>query len=167
MKILSFLKSSNSLLISKVENVSTIRSFAIGSYMNQKNDPKKTVLFDFHRENGGKMVDFAGWCMPVVYDKLGISASHIHTRNKASIFDVSHMLQTKIYGKDKEKFLESLVVADVKGLPERSGTLSLFTNENGGILDDLIINKTDEGYLYVVSNAGCSDKIKAHFKVCF
>lgn len=56
------------------------------------------------------------------------------------------------------QFMESLVVSDVEGLHDNQGTLSLFTNERGGIIDDLIINKTDEGYLYVVSNAGCADK---------
>jgi len=110
------------------------------------------------------MVDFAGWCMPVLYDSLAISASHKHTRTNASIFDVSHMLQTKIYGKDKTAFIESLVVADVKSMKENSGGLSVFLNEEGGIMDDVIINTTNEDYLYVVSNAGCSDKIKAHLQ---
>ena len=53
----------------------------------------------------------------------------------------------------------------MKGLFQNNGTLSLFTNENGGILDDVIVNKVDEGFLYLVSNAGCSEKIKAHLKV--
>lgn len=61
--------------------------------------------------------------------------------------------------------MESLVVADVKNLATGSGTLSLFTNEQGGIMDDLIINKTSEDYLYVVSNAGCRTKIKDLLKV--
>nr|CAB3221501.1 aminomethyltransferase, mitochondrial-like [Phallusia mammillata] len=139
------------------------RKFSCGNVLYQ-DTAKKTVLYDFHKKHDGKMVDFAGWMMPVQYKALGIKASHHHTRKQASLFDVSHMLQTKIYGKDKESFIESLVVGDIKGLNANSGTLSLLTNENGGILDDLIINKTNEGYLYVVSNAGCSDKIKAHFK---
>ena len=71
-------------------------------------------------------------------------------RTKCSVFDVSHMLQTKVYGKDRDRFMESLTVADVKGLKENQGTLSLFTTPSGGIIDDLIINKTDWGHLYVV-----------------
>ena len=74
------------------------------------------------------------------------------------MFDVSHMLQTKVYGKDRDRFMESLTVADVKGLKENQGTLSLFTTPSGGIIDDLIVNKTDFGHLYVVSNAGCRHK---------
>uniref|UniRef100_H3CHM0 Aminomethyltransferase n=1 Tax=Tetraodon nigroviridis TaxID=99883 RepID=H3CHM0_TETNG len=124
---------------------------------------KKTPLFDFHRAHGGKMVEFAGWSMPVQYKDSHIS-SHMHTRERCSIFDVSHMLQTKVHGRDRVKFMESLVVADIAELRENQGTLTLFTNERGGIIDDLIVTKTDQGYLYVVSNAGCADKDSAHLK---
>lgn len=118
---------------------------------------KRTCLYDLHVHNGGKMVPFAGWEMPVQY-KEGISSSHLHVRSDAGLFDVSHMLQTKVTGKDKISFIESLTVADVESLNENQGTLSVFTNDTGGILDDLIINKTSDGYLYVVSNAGCAEK---------
>ncbi|KAM8754170.1 aminomethyltransferase, mitochondrial [Acanthopagrus schlegelii] len=124
---------------------------------------KKTQLFDFHREQGGKMVEFAGWSMPVQYKDSHI-ASHMHTREHCSIFDVSHMLQTKVYGKDRVKFMESLVVADIAELKDNQGTLTLFTNEKGGIIDDLIVTRTDQSYLYVVSNAGCADKDSARMK---
>ncbi|XP_061745354.1 aminomethyltransferase, mitochondrial [Nerophis ophidion] len=124
---------------------------------------KTTALFDFHRAHGGKMVEFAGWSMPVQYKDSHVS-SHAHTREHCSIFDVSHMLQTKVHGKDRIKFMESLVVADVLELKDNQGTLSLFTNDKGGIIDDLIVTKTDQDYLYVVSNAGCADKDSAHMK---
>lgn len=124
---------------------------------------KKTALFDFHRAHGGKMVEFAGWSMPVQYKDSHIS-SHMHTREHCSIFDVSHMLQTKVHGRDRVKFMESLVVADIAELQDNQGTLTLFTNEKGGIIDDLIVTNTDQGYLYVVSNAGCADKDSAHMK---
>lgn len=103
------------------------------------------------------MVDFAGWEMPVQY-KDSISESHLNVRSNAGVFDVSHMLQTKVSGSDAVEFMESLVVGDIAGLKENHGTLSVFTNDKGGIIDDLIINKTKEGYLYVVSNAGCAHK---------
>ncbi|XP_061621926.1 aminomethyltransferase, mitochondrial isoform X3 [Phyllopteryx taeniolatus] len=125
---------------------------------------KKTPLFDFHRAHGGKMVDFAGWRMPVQYKDSHVSA-HMHTREHCAIFDVSHMLQTKVHGKDRVRFMESLVVADISELKDNQGTLSLFTNEKGGIMDDLIVTKTNQGYLYVVSNAGCADKDSAHMKI--
>ncbi|XP_061179083.1 aminomethyltransferase, mitochondrial-like [Saccostrea echinata] len=123
----------------------------------QKESLKKTCLYDYHVKNGGKMVPFAGWSMPVQYTN-GISESHLHVRSAAGLFDVSHMLQTKVTGKDRVPFIESLIVGDIEGLKDNQGTLSIFTNEKGSILDDLIVSKTEEGYLYVVSNAGCADK---------
>jgi len=129
-----------------------------------KNYSKKTVLYDFHNEHGGKIVDFAGWLMPVQYKDLGIKESHVHTRTKCSLFDVSHMMQTKVYGKDRFKYIESLVVSDIQGLKADTGCLSVFTNDQGGILDDLIVSSTSSDYLYIVSNAGCSDKDYANMK---
>ncbi|KAI8985109.1 aminomethyltransferase [Pilobolus umbonatus] len=124
---------------------------------------KKTALYDFHVQHGGKMVPFAGYAMPVQYSGMGMLASHIHTRQKASIFDVSHMLQSRVTGKDRHKFFETLVVADLTHLPEGQGTLSVFTNEQGGIIDDTIIMQHKDS-LYVVSNAGCAEKDLAHIQ---
>jgi len=120
-------------------------------------EPARTCLYQFHVDNGGKMVDFAGYSMPVQYSSLGIGQSHLHTRQFCSLFDVSHMLQSRIFGKDRFAFMESITVADVKGLKPNSGALTLFTNTQGGIEDDLIVSNADE-HLYVVSNAGCRDK---------
>ncbi|XP_008970516.1 aminomethyltransferase, mitochondrial isoform X2 [Pan paniscus] len=103
------------------------------------------------------MVAFAGWSLPVQY-RDSHTDSHLHTRQHCSLFDVSHMLQTKILGSDRVKLMESLVVGDIAELRPNQGTLSLFTNEAGGILDDLIVTNTSEGHLYVVSNAGCWEK---------
>ncbi|PIO75574.1 aminomethyltransferase [Teladorsagia circumcincta] len=119
---------------------------------------KRTCLFDFHNKHGGKIVPFAGYEMPVQYADLNIQESCRHTREHVSIFDVSHMLQTHITGKDRVAFIESLTTADVEGLPVNSGTLSVFTNEKGGIKDDLIVSKTEYDYIYMVTNAGCIDK---------
>lgn len=74
-----------------IQRVLTKRFYAASA----SSEIKKTALYDFHVKKGGKMVPFAGYYMPVQYDNLGISASHLHTRQKASIFDVSHMLQSR------------------------------------------------------------------------
>ncbi|KAG0228537.1 hypothetical protein BGW41_003397 [Actinomortierella wolfii] len=153
------LKAVKSLPVSSARTVIQ-RSFAAAA---SQEALKKTVLYDFHIEQGAKMVPFAGWSMPVQYAKLGVGASHVWTRQNASIFDVSHMLATRITGKDRIKFFESLTVADLENLPVGSGTLSVFTNENGGIIDDTIITKHQDS-LYVVSNAGCADKDLAHIR---
>ncbi|ORE11028.1 aminomethyltransferase mitochondrial precursor [Rhizopus microsporus var. microsporus] len=124
---------------------------------------KKTALYDLHVKHGGKMVPFAGYSMPVQYGNMGLIASHLHTREKASIFDVSHMLQSRVTGKDRKKFFETLVVADLHNMPVGQGTLSVFTNEQGGIIDDTIIMQQEDN-LYVVSNAACADKDIAHIR---
>ena len=80
-------------------------------------------------------------------------------RNHCSIFDVSHMLQTRVRGKDSQSFIEQLCVADVKqNLQPNQSTLTVFTNSKGGIIDDLIVTKLDDTNLYIVSNAGCRHK---------
>ncbi|KAJ2548480.1 hypothetical protein EV175_004814 [Coemansia sp. RSA 1933] len=122
---------------------------------------RQTALYDLHKKHGAKFGPFAGWDMPLVYADQGALDSHLHTRKHSSIFDVSHMLQTRVTGKDRHRFLEYLVVGDLKELPVGGSTLSLFTNEKGGIEDDTIVTQQD-GSLYVVSNAGCADKDLAH-----
>ena len=92
------------------------------------------------------MVEFAGYDMPVQYNGLGILEEHSNCRNNASVFDVSHMGQVRIHGKDRVEFIESLCVGDIKELKTGSATLSLFTNEEGGINDDTIITNLD-GFL--------------------
>lgn len=109
------------------------------------------------------MVPFGGWSMPVQY-KDSIQDSHHHVRNRVGIFDVSHMMQTKIYGKDRIPFIESLTVVNAKILKPGMGSLTVFTNEQGGINDDLIVTNMDDGYLYVVSNAACDHKDYANME---
>eukprot|EP00127_Corallochytrium_limacisporum_P002995 Clim_evm42s144 gene=Clim_evmTU42s144 len=124
-------------------------------------DLKKTCLYDFHLEHGGKMVEFAGYAMPVQYGDLSHKESHMHTRTKASLFDVSHMLQLTIHGKDRTNFLEKLVVGDIKEMTPNTGALSLMTNTNGGIIDDTVISNAGD-FINMVANAGCADKDRAH-----
>ena len=95
--------------------------------------------------------------MPVQYSSLGISASHLHTRSHCSIFDVSHMLQTRVWGRHRRDFIESLTVVDMINMKPNTGALTVFTNHAGGILDDLIVTEAVD-HLYVVSNAGCRDQ---------
>jgi len=125
---------------------------------------KQTVLHDFHTSLGGKMVPFAGYSMPVQYASEGIKASHLWVRSSAGLFDVSHMGQVRLRGKDAVSWLEGLVVADVAGLAPGTGTLSVLTTESGGIIDDTIISNLGDGALGMVINAGCKDKDLAHMR---
>jgi len=154
----SFSRSNLTQTVARSQFKGTIRCFAESSTQNLK----KTSLHKLHVDSGAKMVEFCGWDMPIQYPD-GIMNSHLHTRSKAGLFDVSHMSQLKITGKDRIKFLEGLVVADLQNLPQGSSQLSVLTNENGGIIDDTIITNAGD-YLYVVVNAGCADKDIAHLK---
>jgi aminomethyltransferase len=109
------------------------------------------------------MVPFAGWSMPIQY-KDTIMESTIHCRTHASIFDVSHMCGLTLSGKDAITFLETLVVADVASLQDGTGTLSVFTNEKGGIIDDTVITRVTKDEIYLVVNAGCREKDLAHLE---
>ncbi len=112
----------------------------------------KTALNDYHRNSlKAKMVNFEGFDMPVQYS--GIIPEHFACRNNAALFDVSHMGQVRIHGKDKFDFIEALCVSDIKELKEGSGTLTTFTNDQGGIIDDSIVTNMEK-YISIVFNAG-------------
>ena len=101
---------------------------------------KKTPLFDLHVALGGKMVPFAGYAMPVQYP-LGVMKEHLHTREAAGLFDVSHMGQAFLKGKSKKdigKIFEALVPGNIAGLKPGRLRYTLFLNEQGGIMDDLM-----------------------------
>lgn len=109
------------------------------------------------------MVPFAGWSMPIQY-KDSIMDSTVNCRTNGSLFDVSHMCGLSLKGKDCVPFLEKLVVADVAGLSPGTGTLTVFTNEKGGAIDDSIVTKVKDDHIYIVVNAGCRDKDLAHIE---
>jgi aminomethyltransferase len=122
----------------------------------------QTGLFDLHQEIGAKMVPFAGYAMPVQYP-LGVMGEHNWTREKAGLFDVSHMGQVILRGADAAAALETLVPVDVIGLAEGRQRYGMFTNAQGGILDDLMIaNRGD--HLFLVVNAACKDADIAHMQ---
>lgn len=107
------------------------------------------------------MVPFAGWSMPIQYADSIMDATK-HCRSQASLFDVSHMCGLSLEGKDAVAFLETLVVGDVAGIPVGSGSLSVFTNEKGGIIDDTVVTRSGENSVYLVVNAGCREKDLEH-----
>lgn len=126
---------------------------------------KRTPLFDLHLELGAKMVPFAGYDMPVQYP-LGVMKEHLHTRAEAGLFDVSHMGQVILRGESVEAVAEAferLVPVDVLGLKEGRQRYGFFTNEAGGIEDDLMFaNRGD--HLFVVVNAACKEGDIARMK---
>src|SRR5262249_40526488 len=109
------------------------------------------------------MVDFAGWSMPVQYSS--IVAEHTATRTTAGLFDVSHMGRLRFYGDDAAGFLDSLVTRRVADMPVGQVRYALVTNEQGGILDDVLVyhlsQKSGGSYFLMVVNASNREKIVA------
>ncbi|WP_296612716.1 glycine cleavage system aminomethyltransferase GcvT [Sphingomonas sp.] len=115
----------------------------------------------WHRARGGRMVPFAGYHMPVQYE--GIMAEHLWTRESAGLFDVSHMGQLLLSGPDLDAELEKLIPADVKGVKLHGQKYSLLLADNGGILDDLMFTRWEDGIYMVVNGAVKYDDI-AHLR---
>jgi aminomethyltransferase len=127
-------------------------------------DLKRTGLYDLHVELGGKMVPFAGYEMPVQFP-AGVMKEHLHTRAAAGLFDVSHMGQVILRPRGDMAALvaafEAMMPVAVEGLPEGRQRYGLFTNDAGGIMDDLMFaNRGD--HLFVVVNAACKEADTAH-----
>jgi len=122
----------------------------------------KTPLHSLHVELGAKMVPFAGYDMPLSYP-AGIVAEHRQCRAAAALFDVSHMGQVRLVGADAAAALETLVPVDVVGLGVGKQRYALFTNDAGGILDDLMVTRRAD-HLFLVVNAGCKAADIAHLR---
>jgi aminomethyltransferase len=123
---------------------------------------QRTPLHALHVALGARMVAFAGYDMPVSYPS-GILAEHRHCREAAVLFDVSHMGQLRLVGADAAAALETLVPVDVVGLAEGKQRYALFTDDAGGILDDLMVTRRAD-HLFLVVNAGCKATDIAHLR---
>ncbi|GME24946.1 putative glycine cleavage system t protein [Neofusicoccum parvum] len=124
---------------------------------------EKTPLYDLHASYGAKFVPFGGFAMPVQYSDLSVGESHNWTREKASLFDVSHMVQHYFKGPGAAAFLERITPASASTLADNSSTLSTLLHRNtGGIVDDTIITKLPGDVFFVVTNAACRDKDSAY-----
>ena len=122
----------------------------------------QTPLHALHLELGARMVPFAGYAMPVQYP-AGIIAEHRQCREAAALFDVSHMGQVRLVGDDAAAALETLVPQDIAGLGLLKQRYAFFTNDAGGLLDDLMVTRREHD-LFLVVNAGCKDADIAHLQ---
>lgn len=120
----------------------------------------KTALYDQHVALGAKMVDFAGWEMPIQY--TGIIPEHHAVRRQAGIFDVSHMGRILVEGLQAEAFLDFLSTNVIAGKPPGSATYTVWCHEKGGCVDDVIVYKQDQTRFFVVVNAGNRQKDLDH-----
>ena len=128
---------------------------------------KRTPLHDLNVARGGKMVPFAGYEMPVQFP-AGVLKEHLHTRSAAGLFDVSHMGQIALRPKsgdvaDAARALEALIPQDILALPKGRQRYAQFTNDQGGILDDLMVANFGD-HLFLVVNAACKAEDEAYLR---
>ena len=123
---------------------------------------RHTPLFDLHERQGARIVPFAGWSMPVQY--RGIVEEHRAVRERAGVFDVSHMGRLFVVGRDAAKLLRSAVTYDVDSLAEGHGHYTLLCNLEGGIIDDPYVYRLDDQRFLFVGNAVNADRDRHHLQ---
>ena len=128
----------------------------------EKTALKTTPLDSLHKSREARMIPFSGFSMPLQYTN-GIIAEHNHTRNHASLFDVSHMGQIRVRGKNMTRSLEALVPGDIDNLEIGRTRYTMLTNDKGGILDDIMVTRHEDN-LFIVVNASRSDFDLSHLK---
>ena len=121
---------------------------------------RKTPLFDLHEGKGARIVPFAGWAMPVQYS--GVVNEHNAVRQRAGVFDVSHMGRLFVVGAGAASLLRRAVTYNVSSLPEGAGHYSLLCNDDGGIIDDPYVYRLDEQRFMVVGNASNAERDRDH-----
>src|SRR4051794_2537426 len=117
---------------------------------------KRTPLYDRHVAAGAKLVEFAGWEMPVQY--AGIKEEHLDVRGHAGIFDVSHMGEIETTGPDAQAFLQRILSNDVTKIADDGAQYSVLTKEDGGVLDDLFTYRLSPDRFLTVTNASNHEK---------
>lgn len=121
----------------------------------------KTPFHSFHKQHDAKLVDFAGWEMPILYSS--IHEEHHQVRNIGGLFDVSHMGRINITGRNARKFIERIVTRRITDMEENTCRYSLICNAQGGVMDDILVYRFAEHWMLVV-NASNREKIMAHLK---
>lgn len=122
---------------------------------------KRTPLYDIHVELGARMVEFAGFEMPIQY--VGLKAEHLAVRESAGLFDVSHMGELRVTGAGAIAAVNRLITNDLSALSNGKALYTFCCNEAGGILDDLIVYRLTDEEVFIVCNASNREKIAAHF----
>jgi aminomethyltransferase len=117
---------------------------------------KKTPLFNSYEKYGGKIINFAGWALPVQFE--GIIPEHEAVRTKAGLFDVSHMGEVEVIGEDAFKFVQNLITNDASILEDNQVLYTPMCYPNGGIVDDLIVYRFTKNHFFLVINAGNIEK---------
>src|SRR5262245_24969733 len=123
---------------------------------------RRTPLYDAHRELGARIVEFAGWDMPVTYE--GALEEHAAVRTSCGLFDVSHMGEIELRGAGAAALCQRLTVNDVTRLADGGGQYSVLCNEDGGVIDDLVVFRLAADRMLLVVNAANTDRDLAWLK---
>lgn len=118
---------------------------------------RQTPLYEHHLAAGAKMIEFAGWAMPLSYS--GVIDEHQTVRTVAGLFDISHMGRVAVEGDGAEALLQQVVTRNLSGMPDGTARYALVCNEAGGVLDDVVVYRRAEGRFFVVVNASNREKI--------
>jgi len=124
---------------------------------------KNLPLDDLHRAAGARFGGFAGWSMPLTYP-AGVMKEHVHTREHAGLFDISHMKLIELSGPDSAALLSRACPLDPGALAERQSKYTFFLNDDAGIIDDLIVTRLGPARFMVVANAGNAERDEAHLR---
>ena len=119
---------------------------------------KRTCLYDKHLKLGAMMVEFGGFDMPLLYQSAGIAPEHTAVREHVGLFDVSHMGEVTVKGKEAERFVQYIFTNDIAGAPVGKIYYGMMCYENGGTVDDLLVYKMGENDFFLVINAANIDK---------
>ena len=119
---------------------------------------KRTCLYDKHLSLGAMMVEFGGFDMPLLYQNAGIAPEHTAVREHVGLFDVSHMGEVTVKGKDAERYVQHIFTNDIAGAPIGKIYYGMMCYENGGTVDDLLVYKMGENDFFLVINAANIDK---------
>ena len=121
----------------------------------------RTPLHQFHLDAGAKMVEFAGWEMPIMY--RGVHEEHRQVRSAGGLFDVSHMGRVRIHGRHARRFLERICTRRISDMEPGQCRYSLVCNERGGVRDDILVYRMDDDDFLLVVNASNREKLLGHF----
>jgi len=125
-------------------------------------EPRRTPLSSWHEQHGARMVDFAGYLMPVQYE--GVLAEHRRVRAQVGLFDISHMAEFHLHGEASRSSLDSLITNNLDRLEPGRVLYTALCREDGGVLDDLLVYCLAEDHFLVVANAANRDKVAAWLK---
>ncbi len=119
---------------------------------------KRTCLYDKHLSLGATMVSFGGFDMPLLYQNAGIATEHLAVRNHSGLFDVSHMGEVTVKGRDAERYVQHIFTNDIANIPTGKILYGMMCYEDGGTVDDLLVYKLGEQDFLLVINAANIDK---------